>query len=111
MAHSAVTLWKSCLKALQQLTADPSNKAAVESAVCNLFELLDDADRVKDLPHATVKKLVNELQVGMAFRLMFSLLRTKAHAKMCAILNQLWVWLWGPFQFDLQFTEDQSSRI
>jgi uncharacterized protein YigA (DUF484 family) len=67
MAQSAVSLWKRCLKALQQLTADPSNNAAVESALCDLLPLLKGAHALQDLPHATVKKLVNELQVGVAW--------------------------------------------
>lgn len=65
MSTATVSLWASCIKALHQLTADPQNEAAVEAATQELFRLVDDAASKTNLPHAIVKKLVNDLQVGM----------------------------------------------
>lgn len=62
MAAAAVVAWKSVIKHLQQLTADPKNEDAVSSATSELLSLCDDISS-DALPPATVRKLVNELKV------------------------------------------------
>jgi len=64
MTTATVLAWKSAIKHLQQLTADPGNRDAVESATSELLSLCDDISS-KALPSATVKKLVNELKVRL----------------------------------------------
>ena len=64
MTAAAVLAWKLAIKHLQQLTTDPGNKDAVESATSELLSLCDDISS-KDLPSPVVKKLVNELKVRL----------------------------------------------
>jgi hypothetical protein len=68
MAAATVLAWKSVIKQLQQLTADPKNKSAVSASTSELLALCDEISS-DALPPATVKKLVNELKVTPLGRL------------------------------------------